>query len=97
LAPKQFQREKYPAGQTSVIIGSQNLSGIGLSGHDCRASRLGLPRSEPEAGQRVRQALQMRGVSVQAQRKIPLEKIEQYEEAFAFLYPENRPLKLTWY
>jgi dihydrolipoamide dehydrogenase len=39
-----------------------------------------LPGWEPEAGQRVRQALEMRGVSVQIQRKILLEQIEQYEE-----------------
>jgi dihydrolipoamide dehydrogenase len=39
-----------------------------------------LPGWEPEAGQRVRQALEMRGVSVQIQRKISVEEIEQYEE-----------------
>jgi dihydrolipoamide dehydrogenase len=39
-----------------------------------------LPRWEPEAGQRVRQALEMRGVSVQTQRQIALEQIEQFEE-----------------
>jgi NADH dehydrogenase FAD-containing subunit len=39
-----------------------------------------LPGWEPEAGQRVRQALEMRGVSVQIQRNISLEQIEQYEE-----------------
>jgi dihydrolipoamide dehydrogenase len=39
-----------------------------------------LPGWEPEAGQRVRQALEMRNVSVQIKRKISLEQIEQYEE-----------------
>jgi dihydrolipoamide dehydrogenase len=39
-----------------------------------------LPGWEPEAGERVRQALEMRGVSVQVQRQISLEQIEQYEE-----------------
>jgi dihydrolipoamide dehydrogenase len=39
-----------------------------------------LPGWEPEAGQRVHQALETRGVSVQIQRKISLEQIEQYEE-----------------
>ena len=39
-----------------------------------------LPGWEPEAGRRVRQALEMRGVSVQTQRQVALEQIEQFEE-----------------